>query len=63
VAFGTAQEAVRSLVDFLALDPTHVEALVRLGIWLGELGRPEQAEGSLRRALRLDPEHAGARRS
>jgi tetratricopeptide (TPR) repeat protein len=59
---GWSQEAIRSLVDLLALDPTRVEALVRLGTWLGELGRVEHAVRSLERALELEPGHAGARR-
>ena len=59
---GKAQDAVRSLVQFLDLDPTHVAALVQLGTWLGELGRVEQALRSLHRALSLDAGNAEARR-
>jgi Flp pilus assembly protein TadD len=58
---GKSQEAVRSLVDLLALDATRVEALVRLGIWLGELGRVEHGIRSLERALSLEPDHPDAR--
>src|SRR5690606_2042357 len=58
---GRREDAIRTLVDFLVLDPTHVEALTRLGSWLAGSGRYAQAETALRRALRLDPDHPGAR--
>jgi cellulose synthase operon protein C len=58
---GRTQEALRVLVDFLALDGSHVMALVRLGTWLGEAGRAEQGAVALRRALRLEPQHDEAR--
>jgi cellulose synthase operon protein C len=58
---GRTQEALRVLVDFLALDGNHVMALVRLGTWLGEAGRADQGGIALRRALRLDPDHEEAR--
>lgn len=59
---GDGQEAIRTLVDFLALDPMHVEGLVRLGTWLGEMSRPDQGTRLLRRALTLEPDHELARR-
>jgi cellulose synthase operon protein C len=55
------QAALRAVVDLLGIDPTDAEALVRLGIWLAELGRMAQARAALRRALRFDPGNLRAR--
>jgi cellulose synthase operon protein C len=55
------EEALAVLVDFLAVDPTHVDGLVHLGSWLEEMERPDQAAAALRRALRFDPDHDQAR--
>lgn len=60
---GRRGEAVGALVDLLTVDPTAVEALVRLGSALSELGRTEQAERAFRRALVLEPGHRDALRA
>lgn len=55
---GRQDEAIRTTVTFLELDPDHVEGLVRLGTWLYETGRGEQALRALERARRLEPTNA-----
>ena len=55
---GRHDDALGTLVAFLQLDPGHVEALVRLGTWLYETGRADQAVRALERARRLDPSNA-----
>jgi cellulose synthase operon protein C len=57
---GRGRDALQTLVDYLALDPTDVEALVRMGRWLLEGGRRDQAESALLRALRFQPDHEAA---
>ena len=54
-------EALRTLIAFLALDPGHVDGLVRLGAWLHDMGRPRQAARALDRALHLEPTDRRAR--
>jgi cellulose synthase operon protein C len=58
---GQAADAVRCLIDFLALDPTNVDGLVRLAGALNAVGRQAHAAGALRRAQRIDPGHEGVR--
>jgi cellulose synthase operon protein C len=57
---GRDRDALQTLIDFLALDPTDAEALVRMGRSLFGAGRVEQAETALLRALRYQPDHQAA---
>jgi tetratricopeptide (TPR) repeat protein len=59
---GRPDAAVRLLVDLLALDPVHVEALVRLGVWMAQLSRWDEARRALERALSLAPDDPDVRR-
>lgn len=52
--------ALRGLIELLQIDPTHVPGLVRLGTYLYELGRGDQARAALERALRFEPDNAAA---
>ena len=50
------QEAVRTLLDFLELDPGDMEVLGRLEHWLRELGRHADADRVRQRLKALEPE-------
>jgi tetratricopeptide (TPR) repeat protein len=57
---GRAGEACAVLVDLLRHDPYDVVALVELGETLLAMDRPGDAGFAVTRALRFEPEHAGA---
>jgi tetratricopeptide (TPR) repeat protein len=59
---GRRDAAIRILVDLLSLDPGHVESLVRLGVWLAQLGRWDASRRALQRALTLAPDDPDAQR-
>lgn len=57
---GRLEEAARGYEAVLAADPTHVEALVHLGILHLNQHQPDEAEALLRRALARAPNSADA---
>ncbi len=59
---GHPDAAVRLVVDLLSLDPVHVEALVRLGVWFAQLGRWDESRRALERALSLAPDDPDVQR-
>jgi tetratricopeptide (TPR) repeat protein len=54
--------AIALLVEAAELDPLLLEAYVLLGTTYGMLANYEKAVAYLKEALRLDPQHAGARK-
>src|SRR5262245_42257377 len=58
---GRLDEAIRSYIAALTLDPGHADALCNLAALLLKRGSPEQAERCYRRALAAAPGHAVAR--
>ncbi|GGF88987.1 tetratricopeptide repeat protein [Paenibacillus abyssi] len=54
--------AISLLHDAVRLDPLNGDAYLLLGAAYGELSQFEEAADSLKEALRLDPQHAEARR-
>lgn len=59
-AGGRAAEALTLLVDLLARDPYHLEALVALGETLLQLAQRRDAATAFARVLRFNPDHAAA---
>jgi tetratricopeptide (TPR) repeat protein len=55
---GEYGEAVRAYEGVLGQEPDNLAALYNKGVCLLQLDRDAQAEGSLRRVLKLAPEHA-----
>ncbi len=58
---GNVAAAEAEYRSILALDQDHVDALFNLGLLLGRTERFEEAEGTLRRAVRLAPARTDAR--
>jgi cellulose synthase operon protein C len=59
-AAGRPREAVGALVDLLAGDPYHFDALVLLGVALSDEGRRDDARHAFGRVLKFDPSRADA---
>ena len=55
---GDRRAARRLLVDVLATDPLHLDALASLGALLVDEGRFDDARVAVQRVLRFEPEHA-----
>lgn len=60
VRTGRHEDGFRLYREAIALAPTHYSLVAEYGLKLLRAGRPAQAEGPLRRALQLVPEHAEA---
>jgi tetratricopeptide (TPR) repeat protein len=54
-------DAARALTDALAADPTHLDAVLRLGWVELERGRPQEAQARFGDVLDREPAHPGAR--
>lgn len=58
---GFAEKAKDAYGEALRLNPKHLEALVNLGIALGDLNEPAEAIKTFEKALSIDPEDCNAR--
>jgi Flp pilus assembly protein TadD len=60
---GNNRKALEALERVLEKSPNHVDAMVRMGTVLEDLGRLTDAEKSYRRALEINPNHESAKRN
>lgn len=58
---GEYEQASKSFMSVLRLDPTHYEALTGLGRCFNDMGRREEARECFEKALEIKPDYAQAR--